>query len=301
MKKFMLCSVISAVLLLGGCSETKAPVNSEISFAAESDPSSAQPAESGSVPEDTSASSSGQSAESGSVSEDTPASSSGQPAESGSVPEQPSASSAEQPIESSDLPAITPGNANRLVLVGDSRTMHVGNNVFGLEMINNSLVDGETPGGDYILGVGAKGYTWLKDHTAEVEDKLTPGCALVVNMGVNGVPYYHAEIAEWCNDVAEKYKDEGVKVYFMSVNPVNDALLAKYNYQIRNADVIYFNEAIKSELSPNVTYLDTYSFITEDIFGSGEGTYDGLHYYAYVNSRIAEITWEAVKGEKIIS
>ncbi|MDE6727442.1 MAG: hypothetical protein K2J80_05830 [Oscillospiraceae bacterium] len=281
MKKFWLCLVISVSLLFSGCTETKVPVNSEKSSAAntsvsviESDNSSSQTVDSA-----------------------PPDSSTGQPVESGSIPAEPIVSSSPHPSESGNVPNITPGNADRLVLVGDSRTMHVGNYVFGLEMINNSLVDDATPDGDYILGVGAKGYNWLEDHTSEVEDKLTPGCALVVNMGVNGVPYYHSEIAAWCNTIAEKYKDMGVKVYFMSVNPVNDTLLAKYNYQIRNADVIYFNEAIKGELS-NVTYLDTYSLITDDILGDGSGTYDGLHYYENVCRKIVDYTWEAVKGER---
>ena len=158
------------------------------------------------------------------------------------------------------------------------------------------MVDETTSDGDSVLGVGGDGYNWLKDHTAEIEAKLTDGCALVVNMGVNGAPYFHSEIAEWCNKEAKKYKDKGVKVYFMSVNPVNDTLMAEYDYIIRNADVISFNNAIKKELV-GVTYLDTYSFIKDDILGEGNGTVDGLHYYPSVYNKIKDYTWKTVKGK----
>lgn len=185
--------------------------------------------------------------------------------------------------------------SDRIVLVGDSRTMQLGNYLYGMTMINNRLVDEATPDGDYILGAGGEGYAWLLEHTEYIEDKLTEGCALVVNMGVNGAPDFHSEIAAWCNRMAEKYKDVGVKVYFMSVNPVNDALLRYYNYIIRNVDVIYFNSAIRTELK-GVTYLDTYSVVTDDILGDGSGTYDGLHYYESVYRKIRDHTWEIIKN-----
>lgn len=186
--------------------------------------------------------------------------------------------------------------ADRLVLVGDSRTLQLGYYIFEMTVVDNYLVDETTSDGDSVLGVGGDGYNWLKDHTAEIEAKLTDGCALVVNMGVNGAPYFHSEIAEWCNKEAKKYKDKGVKVYFMSVNPVNDTLMAEYDYIIRNADVISFNNAIKKELV-GVTYLDTYSFIKDDILGEGNGTVDGLHYYPSVYNKIKDYTWKTVKGK----
>lgn len=184
---------------------------------------------------------------------------------------------------------------DRIVLVGDSRMMQLGHYLYGMEYIDEKLVDEATPDGDYIIGAGAQGYGWLEEHTEEIEDKLTDGCALVINMGVNGVPYFHEEIAEWCNDIAKKYKSRGVKVYFLAVTPVNDRLLKYYNYTIRNVDVICFNSEIRMELD-GVTYLDAYSVVTEDIIGEGDGTYDGLHYYENVYRKIRDYTWETIKG-----
>lgn len=186
--------------------------------------------------------------------------------------------------------------SDRIVLVGDSRTTNLGYYVYGMTIVDDYIVDAETPDGDHIFGAGGEDYVWLVDHTSEIEDKLTDGCALVVNMGVNGAPDFHTEIAGWCNEMAEKYKNRGVKVYFMSVNPVNDRLLEYYNYNVRNVDVICFNSAIRSELR-GVTYLDTYSVLSDDILGEESSSFDGLHYYENVYRKIRDYTWETIKKE----
>lgn len=205
-------------------------------------------------------------------------------------------SASENSTDSGTMPADESEKADRVVLVGDSRIIQLGNAVYGIAIVENHLIDGETPDGDCIIGAVGEGYEWLAEHTEEIEDKLTDGCALVVNMGVNGVPYYHSEIAEWCNEIAEKYRDRGVKVYFMSVNPVNDKLMERYNYVIRDVDVICFNSAIRTELK-GVTYLDTYSELKDDILGEGSGTFDGLHYNEGIYRKIKDYTWKIVKKE----
>lgn len=215
-----------------------------------------------------------------------------------STSEQVVSSTVESSSEShdSDVPsAVAPEKISRIVLVGDSRIAQLGDYLYGMTLVDDYLIDEETPDGDHIIGAGGEGYNWLSEHTADIEDKLTDGCALVVNMGVNGVPYFHTEIAEWCNDMAAKYKDKGVKVYFLSVTPVNDRLLDSYGYYIRNVDVVCFNSEIRTELR-GVTYLDAYSVVKEDILGEGSGTYDGLHYYESEYRKIRDYTWEVIKG-----
>ena len=202
--------------------------------------------------------------------------------------------------DSESLPAEAEPEAeeksDRIVLVGDSRTTNLGYYVYGMTIVDDYYVDDVTPDGDCIFAAGGEGYDWLLEHMPEIEDKLTEGCALVVNMGVNGVPDYHYEIAEWCNKMAEKYKDKGVKVYFMSVNPVNDRLMSYYDYTIRNVDVIFFNSAIRTELT-GVTYLDTYSVVRDDILGEDSKSFDGLHYYDDVYFKIRDYTWKTIKTE----
>ena len=202
----------------------------------------------------------------------------------------------ENSSDSDSQPAEVSEKTDRVVLVGDSRIIQLGNAVYGFEIVDDSPVDEETSDGDHILGAVGEGYDWLEEHTANIEDKLTDGCALVVNMGINGAPYYHSEIAEWCNKIAEKYKDRGVKVYFMSVNPVNDRLMTYNGYNIRDVDVICFNSAIRTELK-DVTYLDTYSVVRDDILGEGSGTFDGLHYNKNIYRKIKDYTWKVIKNE----
>ena len=202
----------------------------------------------------------------------------------------------ENSSDSESPPAEVSEKTDRIVLVGDSRTTNLGYYVYGMTIVDDYFVDEETPDGDCILAAGGEDYDWLVEHTSDIEAKLTDGCALVVNMGVNGAPYYHSEIAEWCNKIAEKYKDRGIKVYFMSVNPVNDKLVKYNNYAIRDVDVICFNSAIKTELK-GVTYVDTYSVVRDDVLGEGNGTFDGLHYDESTYRKIRDYTWEIVKKE----
>lgn len=221
------------------------------------------------------------------------------PEESGTSSESPGAFSvpaAENSTSDENLPADALEKPNRIVLVGDSRTMHLGYYLFELPMIDDKYVDGVTPDGDYILGIGGVGYSWLAEHTSEIEEKLTEGCSLVVNMGVNGAPDFHRQIAEWCGQMAAKYADKGVKVYFMSVNPVNDSKLESHHYLIRNTDVIFFNSAVRAELK-GVTYIDTYSVVENDILGEGNGTSDGLHYNSYVCRKIWDHAVEVIRKE----
>lgn len=216
--------------------------------------------------------------------------------EPGTPSESPSASSAPA-AENGTADGIPPEALeipDRIVLIGDSRTMHIGYYLFDLPMVDNKYVDGYTPDFDYILGMGGEGYYWLAEHTSEIEAKLTDGCALVINMGVNGAPRFSSETAAWCNEIAAKHADRGIKVYYMSVNPVNDSKLEDFNYTIRNSDVIYFNSSVKAELD-GVTYLDTYSVVENDILGEGNGTFDGLHYNYYVCRKIWEYTVETVR------
>ena len=266
MKKVILGAVISAVCLLSGCSRIEAQIDTEIS--------SDMRGTSGAVEY-----------------------SSGEVSTSSAETSDSSVSAAENSSLNESIPAEAPEKTDRIVLVGDSRTMQLGNYIYGMTMIDNRLVDEATSDGDYIIGAGGEGFGWLSEHTSDIEDKLTEGCALVVNMGVNGVPNFHSEIAEWCNTMAKKYKDMGVKVYFMSVNPVNDTLLRYYNYTIRNVDVVAFNSAIRTELVSDVIYLDTYSVVRDDILGEGSGTYDGLHYYDDVYRKIRDYTWKTIKNE----
>lgn len=269
MKRMLIAAIITAVCLLTGCSENGSYPYSKTSSDISSDLNPESQDSNGSSEESTT---------------------------SVAVSYMPSSSADEDSSLVENSPSESLEKPNRIVLVGDSRTMHIGNYLYGLPMINNKFVDDPTPDGDYIMGMGGEGYAWLSSHILEIEERLTDGCALVVNMGVNGVPYFHKEIADWCNEMALRNKDRGIKVYFMSVNPVNDRLLEYYNYTIRNVDVIAFNSAIRIELV-GVTYIDTYSVVADDILGEGIGTFDGLHYNEDVCRKIRDYTWGVIKGE----
>ncbi|MBQ9066318.1 MAG: hypothetical protein IJ133_02150, partial [Clostridia bacterium] len=73
------------------------------------------------------------------------------------------------------------------------------------------------------------------------------------------------------------WRSRGARVYFVSVNPVNDS---KTKY-VKNAQIESYNRSVRSSLSSNVTYVDTYSSLYYQIaFDDSMTDSEGLHYYS---------------------
>ena len=75
----------------------------------------------------------------------------------------------------------------------------------------------------------------------------------------------------------------------MSVNPVNEQTASASGYRVTNAPIKTFNTKLKNAFGTK--YLDTYSYLTKN----GFGTVDGIHYtaatyqklYKYILNKIA--------------
>lgn len=160
---------------------------------------------------------------------------------------------------------------SRLIYVGDSR-------IVGLK----SAIAKDNI--SYITEMEA-GSSWLKNTAmglleTELSNKTNP--IVVFALGVNGLDIDN--YINIYNSIIEKHPD--VSFYFMSVNPVDDALVSS-NYGVTTAGVVDFNRNLQSAFSDK--YLDTYSSLSDF------ATTDGLHYDSGTSIKIHDLLLSNLK------
>lgn len=160
-------------------------------------------------------------------------------------------------IVTSDLDDILKENdkltASKLHFIGDSRTCGMKNSIS--KQVNWTCESG-------------KGLTWLKQTAIPNKEKaLKNNHRVIIMLGVNDLSKA-SDYATYINEKAKKWAEDGIKTYFVSVNPTEGSY-DKYNSKIDS-----FNSTIKSSLSSDVKYVDTNSYLKTE----GFTTTDGLHY-----------------------
>ena len=144
----------------------------------------------------------------------------------------------------------------KLVLVGDSRFV-------GQQSYN--LTDSKTT---YIAKTG-EGYNYLQQVENQIKRNDSKSSVFVINMGVNDL-YNVSNYVTYITDLANQLQG---KLYFLSVNPVDEAVEKQYGYSVKNSDIDTFNKTIKKNLK-NVTYINSNSYLKKN----GFTTTDGVHY-----------------------
>ena len=158
-------------------------------------------------------------------------------------------------------------SSGRIIWVGDSRFV-------GMSQVCNSDTD-------VYVAKGSMGYSWFASSAiSQVNSQLQAGDTIVVNIGVNGLEC--EKLASKLNELASgDWKD--YKVIYMSVNPVDEEKEAQNGYSTTNEQIKEFNTYMKQHLGTNITYLDTYSSLVNDI---SSRTSDGLHYATSTSNAI---------------
>lgn len=162
---------------------------------------------------------------------------------------------------------------NKYVLVGDSR--FVGQEQTGNKNSNST----------YIAKVG-EGLNYLKNVESTMKKYDNKNTAYVINMGVNDL-YNANNYVKYINNLAKTYKGD---IYFLSVNPVDEAKEKSYGYSVTNAQIKNFNSTMKNNLK-NVKFLDSYSYLKNN----GYETTDGIHYTSSTYKKIYNYINRAVK------
>ena len=141
------------------------------------------------------------------------------------------------------------------IFIGDSRTVH-------MKLAVNS--------NDIWSCKSAMGLDWMKSAgVPNVENQITTGTAVIILMGVNDL-FNADKYITYINQKTSEWRDKGAKVYFVSVNPINENAYKCFN----NTRIETFNAKMASNLV-NVKYIDTYNYL---ITHSCDYTSDGLHY-----------------------
>lgn len=168
------------------------------------------------------------------------------------------------PIETEEIVEDTKVVYDNFLFVGDSRTV-------GMSWAT----------GANVIAKVSMGYSWAKNQLAQV--KTYDNTNIVFWFGVNDL-YNVSNYITMYNDLYESMKDKNVNIYVMAVTP------CCYSYSRLNPDIASFNAKMQAGLNENIEFIDTYSFLNQNGFGSS----DGLHYsnttykaiYDYVISEI---------------
>ena len=198
----------------------------------------------------------------------------------------------EPDLPADKLPQWNNYKYKRVVFVGDSRTAYMEN------VLKNA--GARTEGIEFISKVGGrldwfktvaypKLYSIVKNETASILAKPT---AVVINLGINDLENQNGYVL-YMNSIAKELKKHNCELFFMSLNPVNRSMLEEAGKKDRSeAKVRLFNNALRSALGAQYSYIDTYSKLKKEGYGfdsSSTGTGgndDGLHYTAKTYKRI---------------
>lgn len=159
--------------------------------------------------------------------------------------------------------------SNKVVFIGDSRTVQMYAYMSGTWSGANYSSGGvHEVGTDIYVAEGSQGLAWLKSTGIPAAKKyFVSGNAIVILMGVNDLSNAQNYV-NYINSNAASWKSNGSSLYFVSVNPCSGS------YSNLNSSINSFNSSVKSGLNSSVGWIDTYSVLTQN----GYTTTDGLHY-----------------------
>ena len=171
----------------------------------------------------------------------------------------------------------TNSETSRYIFVGDSRTVQMYAYKTGNWSTANYSDGGIHPvENDIFIAQGSQGLEWMKSTGMPAASKyMAKKTALIILMGVNDISNVDNYISYLKENVGT-WKEKGVKVYFVSVNPCEGS------YSSMNSKITSFNSKLKNNLPSDVKWIDTYSHLMSD----GYKTTDGLHYNEETSNKI---------------
>lgn len=158
-----------------------------------------------------------------------------------------------EPIETTVSSNYESSYISKYIFIGDSRTE-------GMRITLNT--------DDIWSCEVAMGYDWMVNTgIPNIESEISSNSAIIILMGVNDL-YNVNNYVNYINQKASEWEQKGVKTYFVSVGPI------EYNMYCSNIDIESFNNQLRNGLNTNVKYIDIYT----DMINNGYGTTDGTHY-----------------------
>ena len=159
-------------------------------------------------------------------------------------------------LSSSLLLLNTKVKADDIYMLGDSRFV-------GMQQVDKS------ENHKYYAEVG-KGLSYLENYFNQIQDKVTENDKIVINFGVNDLE----NIDKYINCVNAFAGKTDAKIYYMTVNPVNEIKERSHGYNVKAKTVNSFNNKLKLGLNKEITILDSNQYLV----GNTYSTRDGIHY-----------------------
>lgn len=152
-------------------------------------------------------------------------------------------------------------SAESLIFVGDSR-----------------VVGMAEAGGFHYVGEVGIGYHWLvSDGISWLQQEMAanPTLPIVFCLGVNDLQNLDSYLSYY-QTLLGQYPEK--EMYFMSVNPVNEEAEIYSGYTVSNQAIEAFNASLMETFPER--YIDVYSFLKANGFGTGDGLHYDLNTYA---------------------
>ena len=185
---------------------------------------------------------------------------------------------------------VKSGSTSNIIMVGDSGTVFICSNVYGGG--NNCSTAGYKKGNVTFIALGSMGYSWFKDTaTPKLKELLNnnPKSTVFIGMGMNGFENPSRYASDY-NQLAKDYPDANIVA--VSVTPIIDEHVKYMPNFVNDANVVKFNNELKSNLSSDVIYCDVHSKVKGKINDIG----DGIHYDAASDRLINQEMMNCIKG-----
>lgn len=210
------------------------------------------------------------------------------------------ARSGEKNFSGNDLQEHTAGLLNKyrkVIFVGDSRMVRLQDTLkvagYSASSDNISFVAASGQGLNWLKSTG---YQELLNRVGNGASSKAKPIAVIFNLGVNDMGNIDKYVT-YMKSIAPELEKRGCKLFYMSVNPVNNEILKSDGVKKRPEETLRsFNAAIKSKLCGKkdaYKYIDSYSFLMKNGFGTNAGQFghdaehdDGLHYTVKTSKRI---------------
>ena len=146
---------------------------------------------------------------------------------------------------------------SRYIFLGDSR-------FYGME----AFAEDEDV---FIYEIG-EGYNFMMNHLDEAKSNIVDeDTVMIIGMGVND---FRANADNYIAAINQLADENVCQIYYMLVNPVDDAIVQQNGYNLSNAELDEFNNKMTQGLNDNVKIIDANTYLKNH----GYNTEDGLHY-----------------------
>lgn len=163
---------------------------------------------------------------------------------------------------------------HRRIFMGDSRTVGMYSAVHG----GNAEPVDTVSGNEYWIAKTSQGYRWMTENAIPKAEAygISTNTDIFILFGVNDLGNIEKYLST-INEKAAQWRQQGARVYYVSVNPVYDGK----SRNVKNSAIEQFNSHMRQGLSYAVTYVDTYSRLFPDISEDPSKTDRlGIHYHS---------------------